>query len=153
MKRIPNPWTHIEGFNCFGCSQNNPIGLKMNFEEGEHGEIICHWKPNKYYQGWIGVIHGGIQSTLIDEMAEWVIVHDLHCSGVTSKLSVKYLKGLKSTDREITIKGRLTKSAHKLAWIEVSIENERGETCTTGEALYMTYPDEKEDSPFYIKQE
>ena len=29
MKKIINPWRNHEGYNCFGCSPDNPIGLDM----------------------------------------------------------------------------------------------------------------------------
>ena len=33
MKKIINPWRNQEGYNCFGCSPDNPIGLHMEFHE------------------------------------------------------------------------------------------------------------------------
>ena len=72
MRKIKNPWLHKEGYNCFGCSPDNPFGLHMEFfEDGD--DIVSFWKPNRNYQGWINTMHGGIISTLIDETAGWVI--------------------------------------------------------------------------------
>ena len=37
MKKIINPWRNHEGYNCFGCSPDNPIGLHMEFyEDGDY---------------------------------------------------------------------------------------------------------------------
>ena len=37
MKKIINPWRNQEGYNCFGCSPVNPIGLHMEFyEDGDN---------------------------------------------------------------------------------------------------------------------
>ena len=33
MKKIINPWRNHEGYNCFGCSPDNPIGLHLEFYE------------------------------------------------------------------------------------------------------------------------
>ena len=30
-KKIINPWRNHEGYNCFGCSPDNPIGLHLEF--------------------------------------------------------------------------------------------------------------------------
>ncbi len=30
MKKIINPWKGMEGYNCFGCA-NNEAGVKWNF--------------------------------------------------------------------------------------------------------------------------
>ena len=54
-----------EGF-CFGCGQNNPIGLKLNFTR--EGDVIrAEFTPDKAHQGWPGLLHGGILGCLLDE--------------------------------------------------------------------------------------
>jgi acyl-coenzyme A thioesterase PaaI-like protein len=54
-----------EGF-CFGCGQNNPIGLKLSFTR--EGEMLrTEYTPDKLYQGWPGLLHGGILGCLLDE--------------------------------------------------------------------------------------
>jgi acyl-coenzyme A thioesterase PaaI-like protein len=54
-----------EGF-CFGCGQNNPMGLKLHFtRDGE--TIRAEFTPDKMHQGWPGLLHGGILGTLLDE--------------------------------------------------------------------------------------
>lgn len=45
MRKIKNPWMDKEGYNCFGCSPDNPIGVHMEFfEDGD--DIISFWKPD-----------------------------------------------------------------------------------------------------------
>ena len=49
-KKIINPWRNHEGYNCFGCSPDNPIGLHMEFyEDGDY--IVSTWHPEHNYQG------------------------------------------------------------------------------------------------------
>ena len=92
MRKIKNHWVHKEGYDCFGCSPDNPLGVKMEFyEDGD--DIVCFWKPQAHYQGWIDTLHGGIQATLIDECASWVVFRKLQTSGVTNRLEVKYRYG------------------------------------------------------------
>ncbi len=72
MKKIRNPYVDLKGYNCFGCSPNNIQGLHMHFEE--HGEkIISEWTPKMQFQGYKNVLHGGIQATLMDEIASWCV--------------------------------------------------------------------------------
>ena len=36
IKKIINPWTGMEGYNCIGCAPNNPFGVHLCFyEDGE----------------------------------------------------------------------------------------------------------------------
>ena len=97
MRKIRNPWLGKEGYDCFGCSPDNPIGLKMEFyEDGE--DIVCYWKPSEHYQGWVESLHGGIQATLMDECAAWVVSRKLQTTGVTSKLDISYRKPVYTTE-------------------------------------------------------
>ena len=99
-KHIINPWKEVEGYDCFGCSPDNPLGLHMEFqEEGE--DIVCHWHPGTHFQGWVHTMHGGILSTLCDETAGWVVFRKLQTSGVTTELNVRYKKPVMTTDDTI----------------------------------------------------
>ncbi len=56
---------HMPGNVCFGCGRNNHDGLKISsYWEGE--EAVCIWESQKKYQGWKGILNGGILATLID---------------------------------------------------------------------------------------
>jgi len=54
-----------EGF-CFGCVKHNPIGMKLKFTK-DGDAIYAEFKPDKFHQGWPGLLHGGIVMTLLDE--------------------------------------------------------------------------------------
>lgn len=141
-KHIINPWKGVEGYDCFGCSPDNPIGLHMDFtEEGE--DIVCHWHPQAHFQGWVNTMHGGILSTLCDETAGWVVFRKLQTSGVTTELNVRYKKPVMTTDDTITIRGHVIGQKRNLVTIRVTIQNQRGDICVTCEATYYTFPPEK----------
>ena len=51
---------------CFACGVRNDSGLKLTFwTEGD--EIVTEFTPDAHYQGFPGVLHGGILATLLDE--------------------------------------------------------------------------------------
>lgn len=142
MKRLSNPWTNKPGYNCFGCSPDNPMGLHMEFfEEGD--DIVSVWHPHHHSQGWINTLHGGIQSTLADEIASWVVFRKLQTTGVTAKLEVRYMKSISTLDEKVTLRARLVSQRRNLADIEIEIFNAAGELCTTAKATYFTVPKEK----------
>lgn len=141
-KHIINPWKGVEGYDCFGCSPDNPIGLHMDFtEEGE--DIVCHWHPQAHFQGWVNTMHGGILSTLCDETAGWVVFRKLQTTGVTTRLDVRYKKPVMTTDDTITIRGHIIGQKRNLVTIGVTIQDQRGDTFVTCEATYYTFPPEK----------
>ena len=133
---------HKEGYNCFGCAPDNPIGLHMEFfEEGDN--ILCFWRPQDHFEGWVGVLHGGIISTLIDETAGWVVTRKLQAAGVTSKLEVTFRKPLTSSEVQVTVKAHLTERRRNLAVIDVVVENAHSEVCAEGRATYFVMSAEK----------
>jgi len=141
MRKIKNPFVNKQNYDCFGCSPTNPIGLHMEFfEEGD--EVVSFWRPQEHYQGWVGVMHGGILATLIDEIAGWVVMRKLQTSGVTSRLNVRYLKPVMVEDEQITLRAKIMDRKRNYISIAVAIENAHGEKCVDGEAVYCAFDKE-----------
>ena len=152
MKKIINPWLDHPEYNCFGCCPDNPIGLHLEFyEDGDY--IVSTWHPGHNYQGWIDTMHGGILSTLIDEVCGWVVTRKLQTSGYTVQLNVKfrkavpskadYRKAVPTTEPELTIRAKVSKQVRNLAYISAEITNSKGEVCNEGEAIYYLMNPEK----------
>ena len=143
MKKIKNPWKdpkNIGEYNCFACSPYNSGGLQLEFwEDGE--KIITHWNPQRQYEGWIGVLHGGIQATLLDEIGGWVVMLKLKTTGVTSEMKVQYLKPVKVSTCELTIVGKLVGQEGRIAHIEASLFNGEGEECARARVSYFVFPE------------
>lgn len=131
-----------DGYNCFGCSPDNPIGIHMEFYENGD-EIISFWNPQSQYQGWVDTMHGGILATIIDETAGWVVFRKLQTSGMTTKLELRYKKPVMTTEPQITVRGHIAEQRRNLVTIEVKIENSKGETCVEGRATYFAFDKNK----------
>ena len=55
--------------HCFGCGSENPFGLKLAFELAD-GKLSAEFTPMEHHQGWPGIVHGGIISSLLYEVME-----------------------------------------------------------------------------------
>jgi len=119
-RKIVNPYQTVENYNCFGCSSENPIGLHLSFRE-EREEIVSEWIPDSRYTGWIDVLHGGIQATMMDEIASWVVFTKLKTAGVTREMTVKYRKSVLVSDGKIICRAQLKEINRSLATIEVKL--------------------------------
>ena len=136
MEKIKNYWIDEQGYHCFGCDPNHASGLKMEFyEDGD--EVVCFWEPTGEHQGWVNVLHGGIQATLIDEICGWVVFHKFQSSAVTSKMEVKYRKPVKTNEGKLTIRARAVDHRRNLVTINAQIFNAAGELCTEGCCIYF----------------
>lgn len=74
---------------CFGCGTANQQGLHLQFRALPDGGVWATFVPQVVHEGYVGMIHGGITSTLLDEAMSWAVTHrgDL---GVTTRLSVTF---------------------------------------------------------------
>jgi len=52
---------------CVVCGPENPHGLQLRFERLEDGVVAADWSPTAQWEGFKGIIHGGIVSTVLDE--------------------------------------------------------------------------------------
>lgn len=151
MKKIKNPYIGLEdqGYNCFACSPNNPIGLKMEFyEDGD--DVVCFWQPSDNFQGWLKTLHGGIQATLMDEIGGWLINRKLQTAGMTTRLNMKYQRPIPTGDGvTVEVRGRIKEMKRNLAFIEASILHE-GAVCSSCDMVYFCFPKEKAQTDFFF---
>jgi uncharacterized protein (TIGR00369 family) len=54
--------------NCFGCGQANEAGLRLRFRVTPDGGVETSVRPAAHFAGVEGVLHGGIQATVLDEV-------------------------------------------------------------------------------------
>ena len=141
MKKLINPYLDKQGYNCFGCSPTNPIGLHLEFwEDGE--EVVTTWSPCVNYDGWVETLHGGIISTLIDELANWVLSRRLQMAGVTTKLEVKFRRPVSTRDPLITLRGRITGNVRNYYTVHVTLHDSNGLLCDEGDVTYCMFDKE-----------
>jgi len=85
------PVKNIEEQTCFGCGGDNPIGLKMEFKT-DNEKLYSFVTVPKTMAGWDTTVHGGILSTILDEMMGWSVIYLLGKIGVTKSMNVEFLK-------------------------------------------------------------
>lgn len=67
----------------------NPIGLKLFFYETDDDRVVARFTPQEEHQGYPGVLHGGIISTVLDEAIGRVCIAEGRWM-VTAKMEVRY---------------------------------------------------------------
>jgi len=137
--KVSNPYNQLPAHHCFGCSTKNPIGLALKFEL--HGdELICVWNPTKNYQGFEGMLHGGIISTIMDEAGAWAIQILAETAGLTSELRVKYLKPVRFANGAITVKASLKGQKDRLTTVYVVLLDGNNTLCAEAHIDYFVFP-------------
>jgi acyl-coenzyme A thioesterase PaaI-like protein len=126
MDREPPSPLAAEGLSngCFACGQENAIGLKLVFERHPHGEVLATWIPAETHEGWPGVVHGGLLSTVLDEaMSHAVIAAGLRA--MTAELRVRFRSPV-PPGRPLSLKGWIVQRAKRLVEAEASISDAGG---------------------------
>ena len=139
MKKIINPFLNTENGNCFGCSPDNEQGLQMSFfEDGDY--IVSEWSPKKHLSGFKNVLHGGIQTTILDEIACWVVFIKCKTSGVTTALNAKFKNAAFTDQGNLIVRAKLLSQERRFATIHAEILDANGTICSEAEVKYMIFP-------------
>jgi acyl-coenzyme A thioesterase PaaI-like protein len=84
---------------CFGCGAHNPIGLHLGgFAETQDG-IEAPFTPGSNFNGFHGVVHGGVIATALDEISAWSAIVSEGVFVVTAKLDIRYRAEARIGDR------------------------------------------------------
>jgi acyl-coenzyme A thioesterase PaaI-like protein len=74
--------------NCFGCGTLNAGGLGLVLHV-EPGRAWADLALDRRFEGWEGVIHGGILCTILDEVMAWALVGEDNW-GVTARMAMDF---------------------------------------------------------------
>lgn len=104
---------------CFGCGPANPSGLKLRFYETDDGVESEYVVPSDL-DGAPGIVHGGIQATLLDEVMCMTAYAKAGTGVVTGELTVRYLRPAPS-GAPLLLAGRITETRGNSFFIAGSI--------------------------------
>ncbi len=96
---------------CFACGRQNPSGLHMQVERG-HGQAAAEVTLKREHQGWSEMAHGGLVSTLLDEIMAHAVI-DQHPQAATVELKVRFSAPV-PLNKPLRVIGRITNQNKKL---------------------------------------
>ncbi|NND82658.1 MAG: PaaI family thioesterase [Gammaproteobacteria bacterium] len=106
---------------CFICGRDNPFGLHMYFYDNQTDKVVGNITPDERYQGYPGVVHGGILASILDEVIGRVaMIGDHHRFMMTVTLKVSYRlpvevgTPLHAVGELIKLRGRIGKASGKI---------------------------------------
>ena len=132
--------------HCFVCGLENPIGLQLKMYQTAPGVIETTYTAPQHFQGYPGVLHGGIVASLLDELSGRALMGDPSEPRFmfTGKLEVKYRKNV-PVGKPLKIVGKATKSRGKMAESWAGIYAENGVLLAEATALLIDVPEETLD--------
>jgi acyl-coenzyme A thioesterase PaaI-like protein len=132
---------------CFICGLENPIGLHLHIYETEPGVVETKYLAPEHFQGYPGVLHGGIVAAILDEVSGRAHMGpaDNPRFMFTGKLEVKYRKNV-PIGRLLNVIGKAGRSRSKLTECWAGIyDAETGELLAEANAVHINVPKEQFD--------
>jgi acyl-coenzyme A thioesterase PaaI-like protein len=132
--------------HCFVCGVENPVGLHLKFYETGLGEVTAEYTAPEHYQGYPGVLHGGIVASILDETAGRAQMGNFPPRFMfTAKLEVRYRKNV-PVGQPLKIVGRAGRDKGHAAEATSAIYNQDGTLLAEANALLMNLPESPDPS-------
>ena len=131
---------------CFICGLQNPVGLHLHVYEVGPGIVEASYTAPEHFQGYPGVLHGGIVGAIIDEVAGRAHMGSDPLAPrfmFTARLEIKYRRNV-PIGQLLRIVGKAGRSRGKSAqaWAGIYLDAST-ELLAEGSALLMDVPQEQ----------
>jgi uncharacterized protein (TIGR00369 family) len=116
----------------------NTSGLQMKFfTDGE--KIYSRLKVPEHLCGWSNIVHGGVLSTILDEIMSWAAIHLLKRIALTRSMSIEFMKPV-LVGSELAAEGRVRETnGQNDAVTEGVIYDARGDACVRSTASFKVF--------------
>jgi uncharacterized protein (TIGR00369 family) len=134
FKQLPSSDCHY----CFACSPVNPSGLQMKFfTDGK--AVFSQVTVPTHLCGWNNLAHGGVVSTILDEIMSWAALYLLKQIILTQSMTVEFLKPV-PISAVLEAEGRvLERRGRRDAVMEGLIYNSEGNVCARSAGTYKVF--------------
>lgn len=133
--------------HCFVCGLQNQVGLQLKIYQIESGVIETLFTAPDHFQGYPGVLHGGIVAAILDEISGRAHMGDPSEPRFmfTSKLEVLYRKNV-PTGVPLRIVGKAVKSKGRVAEGWAGIYDGAGTLLAEATTLLFDIPQDRMDT-------
>jgi len=137
IREIENIFLDFPGYGCFACDPRNEFGLRLKFfSDDEMGVVFTKITPDKHLEGFPGILHGGIQCALVDEVAFWTMFDKYKKIALTTKVDMDFLRPVGASS-ELTVIGNINEENGRKISVNVKIIDSSGKVCTTSRVDYV----------------
>ncbi len=128
----------IEGNRCFGCGKINNHGLHMEFYADETTVFSWLTVPD-YMCGWDSIVHGGIVSTILDEIMSWTTIYFTERFIFTKNISIDFLKPVLAGDMLEASGSVIERMSPRKALTGGRIYNSAGDECAVSQGTFALF--------------
>jgi uncharacterized protein (TIGR00369 family) len=135
LKLLPTRDNH----SCFGCGPTNTSGLQMQFYTD--GKALYSWLTvPSHFCGWSNFVHGGVITTILDEVMGWSAIYLLKTLTLTKSITVDFLKPV-YIDEELRAEGRINRqNSEREVLMEGFLYNSKDQLCSEAHGTFAIFP-------------
>ena len=134
----------LEPHNCFACGSLNTHGIQLELHAGD-GRCWTELELDRRFEGWEGIAHGGIVTTILDEVMAWALVEN-DSWGLTARMQVEFKRPV-PIGRRIRGEGRVVDVRRRIVRAEgVLLDAADGTLLATAEGTFVAAPDERKQA-------
>jgi uncharacterized protein (TIGR00369 family) len=123
---------------CFVCGQDNPSGLKVGFRRLGDGEVVAGWSPGPAWEGFSGIVHGGVLSAVLDEAMSKAVISS-GAEALTAELRVRYVLPVRS-GTTVEVRGWVVNRDRRLIETEAAITGANGSEYAHAWGRFLALP-------------
>ena len=131
--------------NCFICGRENPAGLGLEFYTTSPGICRAELKLSSDYEGYPGIVHGGIIASILDETGGRAYMDDPNHFMVTAQLNVRYRKPVPIETPLVAI-GTKGERRGRVSHARSEIQDLDGQVLADAELVLVDIPEEHLDN-------
>jgi uncharacterized protein (TIGR00369 family) len=133
MRELPH--TH----HCFVCGESNASGLKLRF--ATDGRVVqTRFRLRDVHIGFRNVVHGGILTTVLDEIMVWACAVPTRRFAFCAELTVRFVNPVRPED-EITATGELLANRkNRIFEAKAALTNPAGRLFAEAAGKYLPIP-------------
>jgi uncharacterized protein (TIGR00369 family) len=120
---------------CFCCGSDNPHGLHLAIDYPAKGTAEASLVIDRRYAGWRGITHGGLLSTVLDEL----MAHACISAGVktvTAEMTTRFLKAVPVGTR-VRVTGAVASERGRVMSTEGKLYDAEGELAAEATARFV----------------
>lgn len=127
--------------DCVVCGAENPVGLKVRFAPAEGG-VSALVRAQQHFQGFTGVLHGGLVCALMDDAMWWAIYATHGAVTMTAEITVRY-KAPVPVDANLTVRAEVAAVRGKRLFLTAGrILDPGGQVLAEASGKFMAAPPE-----------
>jgi len=127
--------------NCFVCGLENPVGLRLAFYAVAPDEVVSEIVLPAHYQGYPGVVHGGIVASMLDEIVGRAAMGGEETRFMmTARLQIRYRKPV-PIEQPLRLMGKLVQRRGKVSEARGELWLPDGSLGAEADALLVDLPE------------